>query len=1052
MFLVVLLLISITPILSAYAASNPNLFVSAENTQFGNRFSGSMVVEVVIRDPNIRDTDEGKGEPDVTINGKTLRMVQATDGNWYAYFANVDKAKAADSTVGLAGKGLDFGVFCSRNTPSSVVGISLSETDGFSIPHSSGLTGGSFTNGNSSFLDCAGSPTSSSSLNNVVRHAKSINTNSNVLSGQIGLDQDAWPLIQLFSFDDITIQYNAGGNPQSISLAYDDSQNISMTIDRDMYPQNSEVFLTVNDFQLNQDPTDEDSWTFGTDAGSTFYQAFDSNGANSANGGAGLVNLISYLSSLGFNDNGKLFLNLGNIMKLTSNAEQPSTSVSNGVTTFSKIVTLVEDGPNSGLFDNSDDNDDSVVKILSDAPRGQTGNIEYNQNSVSVLTGFSSASVSIEPTIKITSSSPKLIPGTKYQIILIDPDQNINSGSREHLDVFRDSAKIPSLQTGQPITLEKSSNFQFFLTSATLVGNTATSSISDTHSDVLLVNTTNVAINSFQKVSLKLGVTASTLYSSLLDSSVSGVNGTNWLNYDFRSFEKDLGLTNFSKTTIKLSFGTLGNSPITIVDSGDLSSSKGFIQLDDSDVQELSSKSGDIFVTIDFDSTGSISSESNKQPIVFDFFSFGIKNENPTNNAIYRFELEETSDNSSQFVGSLEYAVTNQLNVSDPNFIKTIRTIDDQIKFIVADKLIDEQGISISYRDLDQVGVSITTSSKSDIFTHSGTVSTSSSSYRFGQPVTLTLNDPDLNLNNDLIDIYYTIDDPNSSNVDTVGKDGIILLEILIKDVRYKRCTINGVDYGGLASTGFTLIETGQKSGMFTGVFKMPSQICDKSGTKLISTAGGSLDAKYHDSRDEFGNANIFTMSRNKSMLSSSTQPTLSINNVPKPQSQETEEIILSGSIINHKRGVPLTIILTGPDGRTQNFAATVSSSGSYKTVFTINENSLSGVYKIQLSYDGISLGTQSFTVLTPKVPDLVKNNAKLWSSSTISNSEFVDSIKDLIEKGFVLLPSDYSSNSVRIVPDWVKNNAKWWSSNQISDEDFIKSIQYLVKKGIIRV
>ncbi len=1051
MFLTVLLLISITPILSADAASNPNLFVSAENSQFGNHFSGSMVVEVVIRDQNIGDTGQGKGEPDVTINGKTLRMVQATDGNWYAYFANVDKAKAADSTVGLAGKGLDFGVFCSRNTPSSVVGISLSETDGFSIPRSSGLTAGSFTNGNSSFLDCAGSPTSSTNLNNVVRHAKSINTNSNVLSGQIGLDQDAWPLIQLYSFDDVTIQYNPGGSPQSISLDYDDSQNISVTLDRDLYPQNSEVFLTVNDFQLNQDPTDEDSWTFGIDAGSTFYQAFDNNGANSANGGAGLTNLISSLSSLGFKDNGKLFLDLGSIMKLTSNGEQPSTSVNNGVTTFSKIVTLVEDGPNSGLFDSADDNDNSVVKILSDAPRGQTGKIEYDRKSVSILTGFSSASVSVEPTITIGSGST-MAPGTKYPVTLVDPDQNINSGSREHLDVFRDSAKIPSLQTGNPITLEKSSDFQFFLTSATLTGNAAKSSVPDKHSDILLVDTSNVGISSFQKISLKLGVSASTLYSSLLNPSISSVKGTNWLNYDFRSFEKDLELTDFSKTTIKLSFGTLGNSPITIVDSGDLSSPKGFVQLDDSDIQELSSKSGDVFVTIDFDSTGKISSESNKQPIVLDFFSFGIKNDNAVNNAIYRFELEESVDNSSKFIGSLEYAVANQLNILDSNFIKTIRPIDNEIKFIVNNRLIDEQGVSISYSDLDEVGVFITTSTKSDILTHSGTVSTSSSSYRFGQPVTLTLYDPDLNLNSDLVEIYFVINDPNSSNVDTVGKDGNVLLEILIKDVRYKRCTINGVSYGGLADTGFTLVETGPKTGVFTGVFKMPSQICDKSGTKLISTAGGSLDAKYHDSRDEFGNSNIFTMSRSKSPISFSTQPTLSSTNISKPQSQDTEEIILSGSVTGHQRGVPLMITLIGPDGRTQNFAATLSNSGNYKTAFTINENSLLGVYKIQLSYDGTSIGTQSFTVLSPKIPDLVKNNAKLWSSSTISNSEFIDSIENLIEKGFILLPSNSGSNSDRVVPDWVKNNAKWWSNNQISDEDFIKSIQYLVKKGIIRV
>ncbi|MCV0399978.1 MAG: peptidase [Nitrosarchaeum sp.] len=980
-------------------------------------------------------------------------MVQATDGNWYAYFANVNKAKAADATVGLAGKGLDFGVFCSRNTPSSVIGISLSETDGFSIPHSSGLTPGSFTNGNSSFLECDGSPSSSTSLNNVVRKAKSINTNANILSGQIGLDPDAWPLIQLYSFDDVIIQYNAGGNPQRVDLEYTESNNISLSIDRDAYPQNAEVFVFIDDFQLNQDPTDEDSWTFGIDSASTFYQAFDSTGSNSANGGAGLVNLVPSLSTLGFEDNGKLFLSLGSVMELTVNDEQPNTSVSNGVSTFSQIVTLVEEGPNSGLFDSADDNDDSVVKISSDAPRGQTGIIKYNQKSLSVLTGFSSASVSVnEPTLTIGSGSTLLTPGIKFPIILFDPDQNINSGSRDHLDVFRDTSTVPSLQIGTPVTLEKASNFQFFLTSATTTGDDADSSISDTNSDILLIDTSNVGLNTFEKISFNLGVSASALYSSLIDSSISGVDGTNWINYDFRSFGNDFGLTDLSNTSINLSFGSLGNSPIQIVDSGDLSSLQGFFQLDDSDVEAIGDKSGTVFVTIDFDSTGNISNEPNMQPIIFDFFSFGIEGDDTVNNAIYRFELEETSDNSSKFVGTLEYAVTNQLNILDPNFIRTIKTIDNEIKFIVTDRLIDDKGISISYSDLDAVGVVITTSTKSDIFTHSGVVSTGSSSYRFGQPVTLTLNDPDLNLKSDVVDIYYVITDPNSSNVDTVGKDGNILLEILIKDIRYKRCTIDGVEHGGLGATGFTLIETGPSTGIFTGVFKMPSQICDKSGTKLISTAGGSIDAKYHDSRDESGNPNIFTMSRNKSTSSFTTQPTLSTTNVSKPSSQNTEEIILSGSITNHKRGIPLNIVLTGPDGKTQNFGASLSNSGSYKTVFTINENSLPGLYKINLTHDGVFLGTVSFSVLNPEIPDWVKNNAKWWSSSTISNSEFIDSIDHLIEQGIIVLPSEQNLVSNRIIPDWVKNNAKWWSNDQISDDDFIKSIQYLVKKGIIRV
>ena len=121
-------------------------------------------------------------------------------------------------------------------------------------------------------------------------------------------------------------------------------------------------------------------------------------------------------------------------------------------------------------------------------------------------------------------------------------------------------------------------------------------------------------------------------------------------------------------------------------------------------------------------------------------------------------------------------------------------------------------------------------------------------------------------MKSDTIESYQTINDPNSANVDTVGKDGEILLEIKLKDIRYKRCTINGVEYGGLGATGFSLVETGPSTGIFEGVFKMPSKICNKSGTELISTSGGSLDAKYHDSRDSFGNPNVFSLLRGKSI------------------------------------------------------------------------------------------------------------------------------------------------------------------------------------------
>jgi len=1048
------------PVLEAEASSNPNLFVSAENSQFDNHFSGSMVVEVVIRDSNLSDTDEGKGEPDVTINGKTLRMVQATDGNWYAYFANVDKAKIADSTVGLSGKGLDFGEFCSRDTATSVFGISLSETDGFAIPRPGSVTGS--TNGVSSLTECTTSPSNTSNTNNVVRNAKSINTNSNVSVGQIGLDADAWPLIQLYSFDDVIIEYNPGGPSQQVSLRYDEIQNISLSIDRDLYPKNAEVFLTVNDFQLNQDPTDEDSWTFDIDSNpSTFYQAFDNAGNNDANGNAGLVDLIPNLSNLGFEDNGKLTLNLGNIMELQTNNDQPDSAVDTDGTsnTYSNILTLVEQEPNSGIFESFDSSDNSVIGILSDAPRGQTGQITYNKESISVLSGSSSASVNAgdEPLLRI-GDGESINPGTKYPIILNDPDQNINSGARDDLDVYRESAIIPTITIGSPLTLEDSDDVEFHLTSSDFSSGTdATSSVPDSNSDRLIIDT--ATDGTFEVFSTNLGFSASSLSSLLLDSSISNINGTNWLNYDLRSFENDLGVSDFSDTSFILYFGTLdvASSSVTIADKGDISSSQGFIQIDDSDISDIADQTGTVFLVIDFDSTNddsgiiSVSSETNNQPIVFDFFSFGLQNDNSINNSIYRFELEETQDNSSTFDGTFEYAVTNQLNILDSDFIQTIQTIDDEIKIIVTDRLIDDEGIVLSYSDLDKVGVTTTTSIKTDIATHSGSVSTTSSTLRFGHPVTIILKDSDLNLKSDTIDVYQTINDENSEYVDTVGKDGKILLEIKLKDVRYKRCTINGVEHGGLASTGFTLVETGPSTGIFEGVFKMPSQICDKTGSKLIYTSGGSLDVRYHDSRDAFGNANIFDLSSLQTS-SFSSPAKLSQEKVILPEIGDSKEIILSGSIANQKRGIPLSVTLINPDKTSQNFGATLSNSGSYKSIFTINPDTLVGTYLIQLSYENKHLETLSFSVVSQNVPDWVKNNARWWSSNSISNEEFIDGLEHLVESGIITVdPSDVDRVEQKI-PDWIKNTAKWWADDEIPENEFVKSIQYLVKKGIIRI
>ena len=1085
----------------AYAApTNPNLFVSAENSMFDNHFAGSMVIEVVIIDNTINETGEGNGEPDVSFNGKSLRMVQATDGNWYAYFANVGKAKIADQisfTGGVPGQGLDFGVFCDRGTDASVLGIDFSETDGVAIPSSSGITG--FTNGESSFSECVGAlDNNRDNLNNIVRHPKSINTNGNVLSGQIGLNPNAWPMVQLFSFRNVVITYNPGGPSQTVNLEYDEIQNIVTELDRDVYPSNSEVFVTISDIQLNQDPTDEDSWTFsvGNTAGDTgtFYQAFDENGINSANGGTGLVNLVPHLAALGFDENGSFDMSLDSIIQLDSNGNQPTTSISDGTRTYSDIVTFIESQPNTGIFVTYDNSDNSVIKIVDNVKRGLADFITYNDDSISILSGFSTASISTGLDQAVTlSDSSTWSAGTEIPISITDFDQNLNTGSRDSLDLYTSSDILPTIVINNPVTLEFSSDVMFYEFSTIDVlssdGIFVPSTIFDKNSVRLLLETESIQNTNFEKISINLGIPATRLHQILIDNSDN--IGTNWLNYDLRSFGRQLELDgdNIGDTSISLYFGDLADEdPITIVDSGDLSQLQGLIRIDNDAVSSIMSKSGTVFAVINFDYSddsitvvGRVFDETDRQPIVLDIFSFGIKNGQDINNAIYRFELEESLDNSGIFEGTFEYAIANQLNIATSDLFENIRPIDDQIKFVVTNRLLDEEGITISYSDISNVGNTIPTATKSPILTNSGTVSTDASSYGFGRPVTIILNDPDLNLKNDRIDIYLVIDDPDSENVDTVGNlNGASLLEVKIKGTRYQRCTVDGTEHGGLAATGFTLVETSSSSGIFEGVFKMPSRICNEKGTDLIYTSGGNIDVKYFDFRDSLGQQNTVTLSRQKTLSSTSPPitptpqspppptpsppsldqqpPQLNFDMFNIPKYSDTTEVILTGSINGHKRGVPVAIILIGPDNTQNDFAVYPTSSGSYRTVFLIDSDFVVGQYNIRVLYQDVKIGSTSFDLVAGnQISSAIQTQIQNWSTGVGSDASFRDSIRSLAKQKIIdvspsndSIPSSSFSNDM--IPSWVKNTSKWWSDGIISDDEYLLAIEFLVKKGIIRI
>ncbi|NHI03630.1 hypothetical protein DYY67_2266 [Candidatus Nitrosotalea sp. TS] len=123
------------PAAHAQVASHPNLFVSAENSQWNNYFAGPQVVQVIVSDPNINQLNQAYGEPVVTVNGKRLRMAQGTDGNWYGYFADRNQAEFAGKTAPVSGQGLNFGYFCGPTSDASGLrtGLSYTDTKGFTV-------------------------------------------------------------------------------------------------------------------------------------------------------------------------------------------------------------------------------------------------------------------------------------------------------------------------------------------------------------------------------------------------------------------------------------------------------------------------------------------------------------------------------------------------------------------------------------------------------------------------------------------------------------------------------------------------------------------------------------------------------------------------------------------------------------------------------------------------------------------------------------------------------------------------------------------------------
>jgi hypothetical protein len=269
-------------------------------------------------------------------------------------------------------------------------------------------------------------------------------------------------------------------------------------------------------------------------------------------------------------------------------------------------------------------------------------------------------------------------------------------------------------------------------------------------------------------------------------------------------------------------------------------------------------------------------------PLTVDIVTYGQSNDgvNPSDrhhNAIYRVEVAEDGQNSNVFDADIEYIMLNQINVNNTGTYNSTVPYTDGVVMVVHNDSTDEDEIRISYLDLGADGVETQVSDQIAAPTHSGVVEFDSDSYKEADTVTVTLTDPDLNTNPELVNVYSVVNNTNDPAHDQVGKTGYgqntvganfgRLLDITFDDELWLDSDYVAVSGGacsadldsgvvdGLYNSGFSLVETGIDTGIFTGDFQIPSQYgARSSGTCAVtSTLGKDLEVNYVDYRDASG-------------------------------------------------------------------------------------------------------------------------------------------------------------------------------------------------------
>ncbi len=794
------------------AAAAGALYVSAENAMFNNLFAGAMVLEIIVVDPARADTDESEGEPTVLVDNMPLRLAQALDGNWYGYIADKTAMDALhDITTDRLASGTEASAFelvashAHRTHSASMLYIDIADGSGL--------------------VDNAPTLSNWNATGNGV----------SIGSGQTDLGVD-WPFIQAFDFTqgDFDIVLEQAGEDEVVRIDHNNEDlddYSSLTLDRSAATQGAELFLLINDQQLNIDPTDEDVIIFDvkTDGTSASNGVVWTNGTMPTNWVGG-INAFTSPAKVqmdrdvhGFGDNGLLLININTTgadqFVLEKDGATEDDALTATTTDFFHLV-FYEDADNTGTFSNVDNDDNANLNVRTAAIRGTTATLDYNDSAQSFTVANDFGVIDMDE----ASVGDEWNSGETLAITLTDQDLNKNTWLDEDLTLADPSGQqagsdlIPSMQIGSPLVLKAPPTGM----STIEISDYGTNATIQAFSKIGIVTSTVSDNNHAASLAIQPGSTISELRAAMASADYS------YINYDVTS------LVSADVTAVGLSdqsSATVGMTSVTPTGDG-----KRGMALIEGLVTDANGFEDDEVFTVNFTTTADITANDR---FYVDIFTFGDGTtlDDRVNNAIYRFELEETDNDTATFIGEVEYVMLNQLNVDEESTFSGITPTSDDVVIIVHEDLTDEDSPRINYNDLGADGVITQIADQVAAPSHSGVVSFDSDNYKKADTVVVTLEDQDLNVDSDLIDVYITKSDAKVGNL---GTDHLV-------DI-----TFNDEQWLELDDQTFTLVETGTDSGIFVGSFQVPSTYVNGDGN-TVTTTGTDIEVNYNDHRDASG-------------------------------------------------------------------------------------------------------------------------------------------------------------------------------------------------------